>query len=157
MAAKKDLKTLEECVDAKVEGFMSNWNSSKAFRNDYQKRILASFDMQQLSRDGQMRSPDEKPLITAEARRPGKLVGPKAAPIAHKEDPQITAEPEILPPRKVRKESRQKNEETAIKTAIRAQKEAEKKKKEREKKLKKKGARSEITASEKEPADKEVE
>lgn len=45
MAAKKDVRTLEEFVDAEVERFMSNWNSSKAFRNDYQKRILASLDM----------------------------------------------------------------------------------------------------------------
>lgn len=59
-----------------------------------------------------MRSPDQKPLITAQAPRPGKLVVPKATPIAHKEDPQITAEPEIFPPQKVRKESRQKNEES---------------------------------------------
>ncbi|KAJ8438253.1 LOW QUALITY PROTEIN: hypothetical protein Cgig2_030618 [Carnegiea gigantea] len=87
LAAKKDVRTLEEFVDAEVERFMSNWNSSKAFRNAYQKIILASLDIQ--SRDGRMRSPDQKPLITVQAPRPGKLVVPKATPIAHKEDPQI--------------------------------------------------------------------
>lgn len=42
---------------------MSLWSSDKAFRDDYEKRILPSLDSRQLSRDGRMRNPDEKPLI----------------------------------------------------------------------------------------------
>lgn len=42
---------------------MSLWNSGKTFRDDYEKRILSSLDMRQLSRDGRMRNPDEKPLL----------------------------------------------------------------------------------------------
>jgi len=42
---------------------MSLWNSDKSFRDDYEKRLLPSLDMRQLSRDGRMRNPDEKPLL----------------------------------------------------------------------------------------------
>lgn len=42
---------------------MSLWSSNKAFRDDYEKRILPSLDSRQLSRDGRIRNPDEKPLI----------------------------------------------------------------------------------------------
>lgn len=44
---------------------MSLWSSDKAFRGDYEKRILSSLDIRQLSRDGRMRNPDEKPLVSA--------------------------------------------------------------------------------------------
>ncbi|KAK9674115.1 hypothetical protein RND81_12G211800 [Saponaria officinalis] len=67
LAAKKDVKALEELVNTEVEKFMSQWNSSKAFRNNYEKRILLSLDMRQLSRDGRMRNFDEKPLVKAES------------------------------------------------------------------------------------------
>lgn len=49
---------------------MSEWNSSKAFREDYEKRILQSLDMRQLSKDGRMRNPGEKPLIAQELPAP---------------------------------------------------------------------------------------
>lgn len=42
---------------------MSLWSSNKAFRDDYEKRILTSLDIRQLSRDGRIRNPDENPLI----------------------------------------------------------------------------------------------
>lgn len=47
---------------------MSQWNGSKDFRDDYERRILPSLDMRQLSRDGRIRNPDEKPLVVQEAR-----------------------------------------------------------------------------------------
>ncbi|CAL5403008.1 unnamed protein product [Camellia sinensis] len=67
LAAKKDIEAVKEIVNIEVEKFMSLWNSSKAFRDDYEKRILPSLDARQLSRDGRMRSPDEKPLVSLEA------------------------------------------------------------------------------------------
>lgn len=45
---------------------MSQWNSSKSFREDYEKRISQSLDMRQLSKDGRMRNPEEKPLVSQE-------------------------------------------------------------------------------------------
>ena len=42
---------------------MSLWNNGKAFRDDYERRILPSLDMRLLSKDGRMRNPDEKPLV----------------------------------------------------------------------------------------------
>lgn len=63
LAAKKDINALDELSQTEVEKFMSLWNSGKTFRDDYEKRILSSLDMRQLSRDGRMRNPDEKPLL----------------------------------------------------------------------------------------------
>ncbi|ESW05176.1 hypothetical protein PHAVU_011G158400 [Phaseolus vulgaris] len=63
LAAKKDINALEEFVQIEVEKAMSLWNSDKSFRDDYEKRLLPSLDMRQLSRDGRMRNPDEKPLL----------------------------------------------------------------------------------------------
>lgn len=42
---------------------MTQWCESKAFREDYEKRILTSLNSRQLSRDGRMRNPDEKPIF----------------------------------------------------------------------------------------------
>lgn len=58
---------------------MSLWNTNKAFRDDYEKRILPSLDSRQLSRDGRMRNPDEKPLVT-EAAQPVTPTETDAAP-----------------------------------------------------------------------------
>ncbi|KAF8413867.1 hypothetical protein HHK36_001861 [Tetracentron sinense] len=64
LAAKKDIAALEELSHTEVDKFISLWSSSKAFRDDYEKRILSSLDNRQLSRDGRMRNPDEKPLVS---------------------------------------------------------------------------------------------
>ncbi|OVA14910.1 hypothetical protein BVC80_8951g9 [Macleaya cordata] len=64
LAAKKDIVALEELSHTEVENFMSLWSSSKAFRDDYMKRILPSLDCRQLSRDGRIRNNDEKPLVS---------------------------------------------------------------------------------------------
>ncbi|KAG5551261.1 hypothetical protein RHGRI_009624 [Rhododendron griersonianum] len=68
LAAKKDIGALMEKEKKEVEEFMSQWNGSKDFRDDYERRILPSLDMRQLSRDGRIRNPDEKPLVVQEAR-----------------------------------------------------------------------------------------
>lgn len=79
LAAKKDIHAVEERSHQEVEKFMSLWNTNKAFRDDYEKRILPSLDSRQLSRDGRMRNPDEKPLVT-EAAQPVTPTETDAAP-----------------------------------------------------------------------------
>uniref|UniRef100_A0A1D1Y7U6 Proton pump-interactor 1 n=1 Tax=Anthurium amnicola TaxID=1678845 RepID=A0A1D1Y7U6_9ARAE len=64
LAAKKDIAALEELSCNEVEKFMSQWSGNKGFRDDYEKRILSSLDKRQLSRDGRMRNPDEKPIVS---------------------------------------------------------------------------------------------
>ncbi|KAI3457453.1 hypothetical protein Pfo_014116 [Paulownia fortunei] len=66
LAANKDVDALKELTDTEVEKFMSLWNSNKTFRDDYEGRILPSLDMRQLSRDGRLRNPAEKPLVLLE-------------------------------------------------------------------------------------------
>ncbi|KAL3631427.1 hypothetical protein CASFOL_024411 [Castilleja foliolosa] len=63
LAAKKDVEAVKELSDLEGEKFMSLWNSSKHFRDDYESRILQSLDMRQLSKDGRMRNFYEKPLV----------------------------------------------------------------------------------------------
>ncbi|PHT43804.1 hypothetical protein CQW23_17829 [Capsicum baccatum] len=54
-------------ISKQVDKFISLWCGSKSFRDDYERRILQSLDIRQLSRDGRMRNPDEKPLVLPEA------------------------------------------------------------------------------------------
>ncbi|XXG90367.1 hypothetical protein AAC387_Pa12g2149 [Persea americana] len=75
LAAKKDIAALEELSHTEMEKFMSLWSSNKAFRDDYEKRILPSLDSRQLSRDGRIRNPDEKPLIL-------EVISPAVEPVA---------------------------------------------------------------------------
>ncbi|KAE9616992.1 putative proton pump-interactor [Lupinus albus] len=63
LAAEKDINALQELSHKEVEKFMSHWNSDRTFRDNYVKRLLQSLDIRQLSRDGRMRNPDEKPLM----------------------------------------------------------------------------------------------
>ncbi|CAH9099964.1 unnamed protein product [Cuscuta europaea] len=67
LANKKDIAALKELSETEVEKFMTQWCNDKSFRDDYEKRILLSLDMRQLSKDGRMRNPDEKPLVLPEA------------------------------------------------------------------------------------------
>lgn len=50
-----------------VDKFISLW-SGKPFRDDYERRILTSLDIRQLSRDGRMRNPDEKRIVLPQAQ-----------------------------------------------------------------------------------------
>ncbi|KAK4484712.1 hypothetical protein RD792_007304 [Penstemon davidsonii] len=70
LAANKDVAALKELQDTEVDKFVSLWNSNKAFRDDYEKRILTSLDMRQLSRDGRLRNSNEKPLVPVEKPTP---------------------------------------------------------------------------------------
>ncbi|KAK7401818.1 hypothetical protein VNO78_13610 [Psophocarpus tetragonolobus] len=103
LAAKKYINALDEVSQTEVEKFMALWNGDKAFRNDYEKRILASLDMRQLSRDGRMRNPDEKPLL--EEPKPAEPEAiPKTVPKPPKEEPKPSPQG-TLP---VQKESKNK-------------------------------------------------
>ncbi|KAK1276384.1 Proton pump-interactor 1 [Acorus gramineus] len=70
LAAKKDIAAVEELCTIEVDKFISEFSSNKAFREDYEKRILSSLDSRLLSRDGRMRNPDEKPILAAEVPPP---------------------------------------------------------------------------------------
>lgn len=98
------------------EKFMSLWSSTKSFRDDYEKRILPSLDSRQLSRDGRMRNPDEKPLVAPEDSAPveSETVA-KALPKRAKEDPK-PPQVDALPAQKVQKEV--KNKSTNSKPAV---------------------------------------
>jgi len=67
LAAQRNVDELEALSNAEVEKFVSLWCSNKNFREDYEKRLLGSLDARQMSRDGRMRNPEEKPLVAREA------------------------------------------------------------------------------------------
>jgi hypothetical protein len=85
---------------------MSLWSHNKAFRDDYKKRILPSLDRRQMSKDGRIRNPDEKPLVILETPKlsePEPVV--KAIAKRLKEDPKPPSQKDALPPQKVQKET----------------------------------------------------
>lgn len=85
---------------------MSLWSSNKAFRDDYEKRILPSLDARQLSRDGRIRNPDEKPLVVLETAVPSAPEPVAKANIKRvKEEPKSTVQKDNLPTQNIQKES----------------------------------------------------
>ncbi|KAK8706207.1 hypothetical protein V6N13_049782 [Hibiscus sabdariffa] len=127
VAAKKDIKALEELAAVEAEKFMALWNGNKAFRDDYVKRILTSLDSRQLSRDGRIRNPDEKPLVTL--------------------TPEAMAETILKP------SLRQPKEEAKPQPGTRKKVQKDAETKEREKKARKKAATSTTAAKPEEPAE----
>uniref|UniRef100_A0A2C9UE37 Proton pump-interactor 1 n=1 Tax=Manihot esculenta TaxID=3983 RepID=A0A2C9UE37_MANES len=106
LAAKKDIKALEELSREEVEKFMALWSNNKAFRDDYEKRILPSLDSRQLSRDGRIRNPDEKPLVVLEAAVPSEPEPVAKANVKRvKEEPKSTPQKDTMPTQKVQKEA----------------------------------------------------
>ncbi|KAJ6724468.1 RNA-BINDING PROTEIN YLMH-RELATED [Salix viminalis] len=105
LAARKDVKALEELAIDEVEKFMSLWSHNKSLRDDYVKRILPSLDRRQMSRDGRIRNPDEKPLVILETPKPSEPE-PVAKPIAKraKEEPKPAPLKDTLPTQKAQKE-----------------------------------------------------
>ncbi|XP_057959054.1 proton pump-interactor 1-like isoform X1 [Malania oleifera] len=105
-ASKRDLLALEELCHTEMEKFMSLWSSNKAFRDDYEKRILPSLDSRQLSRDGRMRNPDEKPLVppVAPTHLETETIA-KANVKQPKEDLKSPPKHDTLPTQKVQKEA----------------------------------------------------
>ncbi|XP_019425816.1 PREDICTED: proton pump-interactor 1-like isoform X2 [Lupinus angustifolius] len=113
LAAKKDINALEEFAQTEVENFMSLWNSDKTFRNDYEKRILTSLDVRQLSRDGRIRNPNEKPLV--EVPKPAEADAlSKTIPKHPKEEPKPSPQ-ETLPTQVAEKETKNKNKDSKSK------------------------------------------
>ncbi|XP_019251697.1 PREDICTED: proton pump-interactor 1-like [Nicotiana attenuata] len=109
LADKKDIEALKELSLMEAENFMSLWSVDKAFRDDYERRILSSLDIRQLSKDGRMRNPDEKPLVSPEARTASQTeVAPKTNVDPPKEDPVSTAKLDASATQKVQKEKNSK-------------------------------------------------
>ncbi|KAK4420368.1 Proton pump-interactor 1 [Sesamum alatum] len=88
IAAQKNAEAVKELTHSEVEKFMSVWNTNKAFRDDYETRILQSLDMRLLSKDGRIRNPGEKPLMVPETPLPSEpdTVVKKSAKQAPKEN-----------------------------------------------------------------------
>lgn len=87
---------------------MSLWNSNKDFRDDYEKRILPALDRRQMSRDGRIRNPDEKPLVVVEASgAPAVETASKANSKQVREDTR-SAPPDTLPVQKAQKDAKNK-------------------------------------------------
>ncbi|KAJ9551431.1 hypothetical protein OSB04_015476 [Centaurea solstitialis] len=120
LAANKDVNALVELSISEVDKFMSEWNNSKAFREDYEKRIMQSLDIRQLTKDGRMRNPGEKPLISQEIPTPVPVeteVVPKPKAKQPKEEP-------VPPPVTTIKEEKDGNtpkETNGTTTAVKAQ------------------------------------
>ncbi|KAG9150334.1 hypothetical protein Leryth_026656 [Lithospermum erythrorhizon] len=98
-AAQKDIESLKQQTEAEVDKFVSQWTSKRDFREDYEKRILLSLDMRQLSRDGRMRNPDEKPLVV-----PIKVAPVEAIVKQPREDSVVTQKKDAASTEKVSKE-----------------------------------------------------
>ncbi|KAL6202067.1 hypothetical protein ACLB2K_025778 [Fragaria x ananassa] len=108
LAINSDVKALEELSHAEVEKFMSQWNSKKDFRDDYEKRILSSLDSRQLSRDGRIRNPDEKPLVVHEVSAPLVVESATKANAKQVKEDGTSAPLDSLPVQKVQKEAKSK-------------------------------------------------
>ncbi|XP_072965648.1 proton pump-interactor BIP131-like isoform X2 [Typha angustifolia] len=66
LSAKKDIAALSELAKNEIENFLLKWSRNRAFRDDYERRILLSLDKRQLSRDARMRNPDERSIVSEE-------------------------------------------------------------------------------------------
>ncbi|XP_041003992.1 proton pump-interactor BIP131-like [Juglans microcarpa x Juglans regia] len=64
LTRKKDVAALEELSREQVDRFTSQWNSNKAFRNEYEKRFYHHLDGLQPSEEQQMRNSGMKPLVS---------------------------------------------------------------------------------------------
>lgn len=104
IATRKDVNALQELNHAEVEKFMALWNGGKAFREDYKKRMLASLDQRQLSIDGRIRGPNEKPLVLPEAPAPAEVVETVVKPLKqHPKEDIKSSQPDVKPNQKSKK------------------------------------------------------
>lgn len=145
---------------------MSRWNNDKAFRDDYEKRILPSLDERNLRRDARIRDP-EGDVDTENGNETAEKKAIELKRVSTEEESDDVMDFYIPVYEKLRKAEEEIDEETlkekkreeqlekarlamerkrklhekaAAKAAIRVKKEAEKKLKEREKRAKKKAA-----------------
>ncbi|CAI9784217.1 unnamed protein product [Fraxinus pennsylvanica] len=117
LAAKKDVEALKELSHTEVENFISLCSTNKVFRDDYKRRVLPSLDMRQLSSDGSMRNPDEKPLVAVEAPTPSgteRIVKPNVKQPA-KEDSVPLSQHDNSSVQKAQKEKNAQNQKDANK------------------------------------------
>ncbi|KAJ8747575.1 hypothetical protein K2173_014359 [Erythroxylum novogranatense] len=115
LAAKKDVKALEELSLVEVDKFMSLWSSNKIVRDDYEKRILPSLDSRQLSKDGRIRNPEEKPLLAVEAPIASVTESVVKASVKRpKEDSKSVPEKDAKPTQKVQKETSKTDSKTTL-------------------------------------------
>ncbi|XP_031121279.1 proton pump-interactor 1-like [Ipomoea triloba] len=111
LADKKDVAALRELSETEVDKFVAQWSSNKSFRDDYEKRILQSLDMRQLSKDGRMRNPDEKPLVLPETPNvPAPEVVVKTTQKALKEDSAPPPQPDASLASKAQKDKNSKQQ-----------------------------------------------
>nr|GMD84094.1 proton pump-interactor 1-like [Ipomoea batatas]GMD90181.1 proton pump-interactor 1-like [Ipomoea batatas] len=111
LADKKDVAALRELSETEVDKFVTQWSSNKSFRDDYEKRILQSLDMRQLSKDGRMRNPDEKPLVLPETPNvPAPEVVVKTTQKASKEDSVPPPQPDASLASKAQKDKNSKQQ-----------------------------------------------
>lgn len=96
---------------------MSLWSSNKDFRDDYERRVLQSLDMRQLSQDGRMRNPDEKPRLLVKVPTPSETedVLKTSVKQPQKEDLILPGQSDASSTKKVQKEKNAKNEKEANK------------------------------------------
>ncbi|KFK26219.1 hypothetical protein AALP_AA8G218000 [Arabis alpina] len=157
LAASGNVRDLEELADSEVDRFMSRWNNEKAFREDYEKRVLHSLDERKLSRDGRIRSLEgyvdtEKAIelkrfsIEEESDDDAMDVYiPVYDRLGEEEEETLKEkkrEEQLEKARLAMERKRKLHEKAAAKAAIRVKKEAEKKLKQREKRAKKKATSS---------------
>lgn len=96
---------------------MSLWSSNKDFRDDYERRVLQSLDMRQLSQDGRMRNPDEKPRLLVKVPTPSEteVVLKTSVKQPQKEDLILPGQSDASSTKKVQKEKNAINEKEANK------------------------------------------
>lgn len=96
---------------------MSLWSSNKDFRDDYERRVLQSLDMRQLSQDGRMRNPDEKPRLLVKVPTPSETedVLKTSVKQPQKEDLILPGQSDASSTKKVQKEKNAINEKEANK------------------------------------------
>ncbi|KAK8542546.1 hypothetical protein V6N13_136881 [Hibiscus sabdariffa] len=63
LAARKDVKALEQLSSSQVDKFMRRWNDNQTFRTTYEKALLWSLHYRELRKDGRSKTDDEEPLI----------------------------------------------------------------------------------------------
>lgn len=135
IAARKEVSALEELSNAEMEKFMALWNGNKAYREEYKKKMFHHLDGRQLSIDGRMRGPDEKPLVTPEAPAPA-TVETEVKPLKQQPKEDIKASSQDVKPNQKAKRVDIDDAEYEIPAIEKSRKESSAEKKVDEEKLK---------------------
>ncbi|KAI4993970.1 hypothetical protein ZWY2020_008283 [Hordeum vulgare] len=95
-SSRNEVEELQELHKTEVDKFMTQWCSSKTFREDYEKRILTSLNGRQLTRDGRTRNPHEKPIFTETQQLVAQEPVPSKAPLKQAKE---AAAPQVVAPK----------------------------------------------------------